>query len=150
DGAMHDWVDVPPGWELVRVPTQEAVTLIGPRAYGEALVDLVAREAIDVVVVHPPYDHLDAGAADRLRAAGARVVGYAFDDEIFGAAYDRAALARVYDRYVTTREVRWATRPLPAVGAGTPEWDVVLVGRAYARRRTLVEALRAAGLTVAT
>src|SRR5256885_1025266 len=118
EGAMHDWVDLPDGWELLRVPTQELVHLVGPHAYQEALIDLCERERPEVLVTHPPYDWLDPPTAARIRAAGTRLVGYAFDDEIFAAAYDanvRAQLAQIYDRYVTTREVRWATRPLDAL-----------------------------------
>jgi hypothetical protein len=149
EGAMHDWVDVPPGWELLRVPTQEAVVALGPHGYREVLVDLAQRERPHLFVAHPPYDHLTVDAADRMRAAGTRVVAFAFDDEIFAAAYDPqtwAELSRVYDRYVTTREVRWAQRPLPALPERAPDIDVVLVGRAYARRRELMAALAAAGV----
>ncbi len=152
DGAMHDWVDLPAGWRLLRVPTQEAVHVLGVRGYQALLVDLCEEESPDLLVTHPPYDYLTPSVAERLRAAGTRVVGYAFDDEIFGAQYDdatRAAIGRIYDRYVTTRQVRWATAPLAAITpAKDPDIDVVLVGRAYARRRTLVAALRSAGLRV--
>ncbi len=152
EGAMHDWVDVPPGWELLRVPTQEAVVALGPHGYRELLVDVAARERPHLFVAHPPYDHLTIDAADRMRAAGTRVLAYAFDDDIFAAAYGPetwADLQRVYDRYVTTREVRWAQRPLPALPERAPELDVILVGRAYARRRELMAALAAAGVRAA-
>jgi hypothetical protein len=151
DGAMDDWVDLPAGWELQRVPTQEMVTLAGVRAYQEALVDLCATERIHLLVTHPPYDHLDETTLARLRAGGTAVIGYAFDDAIVAGSYSaatRAALARAHDRYVTTLEVPWATRPLPALLARPTDLDAVLVGRAYARRRELVEALRAAGLSL--
>jgi tetratricopeptide (TPR) repeat protein len=151
DGAMHDWVDAPDEWTVEPIPTQEAVHLVGIAGYQELLVDLCARERPSLLVTHPPYDYLSPAVAERIRAAGTRIVGYAFDDEIFAAGYGaatRAALARIYDRYVTTREVRWATRPLDALPAREPEFDVVLVGRAYARRVELVAALRAAGLRV--
>ncbi len=157
DGAMHDWVDLPEGWSLTRVPTQEAVQLLGPDTYKQLLVDLCERERPDLLVTHPPYDWLDPSAAERIRAAGTRLCGYAFDDEIFAADYSdgvRADLARIYDSYVTTRQVRWATRPLPplppSLPSGPPEYDVALVGRAYPRRQALVDALRAAGLRVET
>ncbi len=153
DGAMHDWVDLPDGWAMTRVPTQEAVHLVGAAAYQEILVEIAERERPDVLVVHPPYDHLTEAGAARIRAAGTALVGWAFDDEIFAGAYSpstRAALARMYDRYATTREVRWATAPLPALPERAPEWDAALVGRAYPRRAALVEKLRAAGLRVAT
>lgn len=152
EGAMHDWVDLPEGWALLPVPTQEAVHLLGPRAYQELLVDLAECERPALLVTHPPYDWLGPATADRLRAAGTRVLGYAFDDELFAASYGPAtweALARTYDRYVTTHDVLWASAPLPSLPEREPEHDVVLVGRAYPRRRALVEALRNAGLSVA-
>ena len=118
---------------------------------------MCARERPDVLVTHPPYDYLDIAVAERLRASGTRIVGYAFDDEIFAGNYGaetRAALGRIYDRYVTTREVPWATAPLPPLAEGSegsePKYDVALVGRAYARRVELVDALRAAGLDSAS
>jgi Glycosyl transferases group 1 len=153
EGAMHDWVDLPAGWDLLRVPTQELVHLVGPHAYQEALIDLCERERPEVLVTHPPYDWLDPATAARIRAAGTRLVAYAFDDEIFAAEYSttgRAEIAQIYDRYVTTREVRWATRPLEPLPERPAQIDVVLVGRAYERRRALVQALRAAGIRVET
>jgi hypothetical protein len=153
EGAMHDWVDPPTGWELIRVPTQEAVQLVGIAAYQEMLVEICERERPEILVTHPPYDHLGPAAAERIRAAGTRVIGYAFDDEIFAGSYDAAtgeAIGRTYDRYLTTRDVRWATAPLPSLPARECEFDVALVGRAYRRRSELVEALRAAGISVAT
>lgn len=154
DGAMHDWVDLPAGWELIRIPTQEAVHLIGVHAYQELLVELCEREQPHVLVTHPPYDWLDERSAERIRATGTRLVAYAFDDEIFAAGYDdatRTAIARMYDRYATTHDVRWATAPLPALAhTDAPDVDVALVGHAYARRQALVDALRAAGLRVET
>jgi hypothetical protein len=151
EGAMHDWVDLPAGWTITRIPTQEAVHAVGIRAYQEVLVDLAVRERPDVLVTHPPYDYLDEATAGRIRAAGTRLVGYAFDDEIFAGGYDEAtwaAIHRMHDRYASTREVRWATAPFPAVPVLPAQHEVVLVGRAYARRRELVEALREADIAV--
>jgi hypothetical protein len=153
DGAMHDWVDLPEGWSLVRVPTQELIHLVGPRVYQEALIDLCERQRPEILVTHPPYDWLDLPTAGRIRDAGTRLVGYAFDDEIFASEYGmnvRSEIAQIYDKYVTTREVRWATRPLPPLPEERREFDVVLVGRAYQRRRDLVQALRDAGVRVET
>ena len=30
DGAMDDWVDLPPPWRLLPLPSQELVPLLGP------------------------------------------------------------------------------------------------------------------------
>ncbi|HVV85071.1 MAG TPA: glycosyltransferase, partial [Kofleriaceae bacterium] len=156
EGAMDDWVDPPPGWSIEPLPTQEAVLVLGIAGYQELVAETCARERPDLLVTHPPYDYLDEATAARVRAAGTAIVGYAFDDEIFAGAYREATWARlrtIYDRYVTTREVRWATRPLAALPpppAGAPVLDVVLVGSAYERRARLVDALRAAGIAVTT
>jgi hypothetical protein len=151
DGAMHDWVDPPDGWSIVKIPTQELVPMLGIAAYQELLVELCEAERPAALVTHPPYDYLDARTAARIKAAGTRLVGYAFDDEIFP--YDeptRAALRASYDRYATTRDVRWATAPDEPIAREEAQHDVVLVGRAYARRRELVDELRAAGIDVVT
>src|SRR5437867_9029297 len=151
EGAMHDWVDLPDGWQLQRVPTQEAVHLLGIKGYQEVLIDLCERERPDLLITHPPYDYLTPAIAEHIREACTRIIGYAFDDEIFACHYTastRAALERIYDRYATTREVRWATAPLPQVPLQPEEFEVVLVGRAYARRRELVGELRANGIRV--
>jgi len=127
------------------------VVALGPRGYGEMVVDVCERERPHVFVAHPPYDHLTVAVADRMRAAGTRVVAYAFDDEIFAPFYPPetlAELARLYDRYVTVREVRWAQKPMPAIPNVHQDIDVALVGRAYPRRRELVKALQAAGIRV--
>jgi hypothetical protein len=153
DGAMHDWVDLPEGWSLARVPTQELIHLVGPHVYQQALIDLCRRQRPEILVTHPPYDWLDPPTAACIRDAGTRLVGYAFDDEIFASQYGmnvRSEIAQIYDKYVTTREVRWATRPLPPLPEQQREFDVVLVGRAYQRRRDLVQALRDAGIRVET
>jgi hypothetical protein len=156
DGAMHDWVDLPDGWRLLRIPTQEAIHLLGPAGYQAVLVEVCARERPDVLVTHPPYDWLTPSVAARIRASGTRLVGYAFDDEIFATQYGmnvHSALREAYDRYVTTREVRWATAPLPQLrtpAEDEPRHEVVLVGRAYPRRVALVERLRSAGVEVVT
>jgi len=52
DGAMHDWVDLPDGHTLLRVPSQEAVSLLGIRGYQELLVEVCAVEAAGVLVTH--------------------------------------------------------------------------------------------------
>src|SRR5262249_51915545 len=84
---------------------------------------------------------------------GTRLVGYAFDDEIFASQYGmnvRSEIAKIYDRYLTTRDLRWATRPLSPLPERPAEFDVVLVGRGYQRRKELVQPLRDAGIGVQT
>lgn len=151
DGAMADWVDPPDGWTIERVPA-ELVELIGPDAYGELLADYCAVERPDLLVLHPPYDHLTARAARAIREAGTRLVAYAFDEPIVARRRAPGGAERVralYDRFVTTDEVPWATAPAPPIARAPIVHDAALVGRAYARRIALVASLREAGLDVA-
>src|SRR5262249_54357401 len=137
-------IDAPPGVRLVRVPTMEAVTLVGFRAYQEALVDLCARAPIGLLVVRPPHDFLDEATASRLRAGGTRIVGYGEDES------GRDGLGPIFDRFVTPREVPWATAPEPALPGRErePDHEVAIVGESDARWRALVERLRGAQLNV--
>ncbi len=152
DGAMDDWIDLPPGWTLQPIPTQEIIHLVGVDGYQSLLLDVVEQERPAILLTHPPYDYVTQATARALSSLGTRLVGYAFDDDIFALQQSpaRAFCERIYDRYVTTHEVRWATRPLPLVARRPPEHDLVLVGRAYPRRVALVEALRQRGHRVTT
>src|SRR5262249_50869848 len=107
DRVRYDWVDPPAGGRLVRVPTEDVVSLVGFRAYQELVLDVCAVERIGVLVTHPPFDYLDEPTAERLRAGGTRIVGLALHDYDYG--YDRAELGRVFDRYVIIDEIKWAT-----------------------------------------
>ena len=138
--SAPDTIDAPPGVNVIRVPTMEAVTLVGFRAYQEALVDLCTRAPIGLLVTRPPYDFLDDATAARLRAAGTRILGYA-DEET-------SASKSVFDRYFTPREVLWATAPVAAVPEREPDHEIALVGEADARWHALVERLRGAELNV--
>src|SRR5262249_31372520 len=129
----------PPGVNVIRVPTMEAVTLVGFRAYQEALVELCARAPIGLLVTRPPHDFLDDATAARLRQAGTRILAYA--DEA-------SAAAELFDRYVTPREVLWAPAPRPAPPEREPDHEIALVGEADARWHALVERLRGAEMNV--
>jgi Glycosyl transferases group 1 len=150
DGAMHDWID---GAEVIRIPTQELVHLAGEAAVSDVLVDVCRVERPDALLLHPPYDHLTERAAAAIRASGTRLVAYAFDDDIFAGKMTpegRAAIRALYDRYATTHDVPWATRPLPALPVATRAHEVALVGRATLSRGLAVSALRGAGIRVVT
>lgn len=153
DGAMHDWIDLPEGWSLTPIPTQEIIHLVGVEGYQALLVDIAERERPAVMLTHPPYDYVTAAAAERIRATGTKLIAYAFDDDIFAMQQNSARdfAETIYDRYATTRQVRWATRPIPpAPRTDPPQHDIVLVGRAYPRRVALVETLRSLGFSVTT
>ena len=51
EGAMHDWVDLPEGWELIRIPSQEAVHLAGVRALQEIYDRSLARTSFTLVML---------------------------------------------------------------------------------------------------
>lgn len=138
--APPETIDAPPGVRLIRVPTMEAVTLVGFRAYQEALVDLCTRAPIGLLVTRPPYDFLDDATAARLREAGTRILGFA--DEETGAPAD------IFDRTVSPSQVLWATAPVAALPEREPDHEVALVGEADARWHALVERLRGAEMNV--
>jgi tetratricopeptide (TPR) repeat protein len=143
-GGWTDWGEPPPGVRFLRVPTVAALTLLGARAYQDLLVDLAAREGAALLVTRPPLDFLDEATAARLRAGGTRTLGYALDERLV----EGVAVARLYDRWVTPREVPWATAPAAALAPLGTSHEVALVGRRNPRRVALVERLRAAGVNV--
>jgi len=174
DGAMFRWLSPSleaAGHQVVVVPGQEAVHHLGVSGWQALLV--AAAEALepDLVLTHPPYDHMSAATADRLRATGARVVGFAFDDPIFLPSWRARGplervldgIDRIYDAYLTTSRAfadlagarpnsrvlftRWAmTPPASAPPPDAIPARLVLVGTAYPRRVALMKALADAGL----
>ncbi|MEO1268467.1 MAG: glycosyltransferase [Myxococcota bacterium] len=174
DGAMCRWMspDLESlGHQVVVVPTQEAIHRLGVSGYQLLLMELTERWQPDLIVVHPPYDYLNQQTCAQLRRGGARLVTFAFDDDIFLddwrslAVWDTLveALGQMADLVLTTstraataggetvRSIRWAMSP-PTYPQPGPEplqpAPVVLVGRAYARRVALVRRLAAAHLPV--
>ena len=167
DGALCRWLspDVRRlGWRVFRLPTQEAIHLLGPAAYAKAAVRAVQELRPHVLLVHPPYDHLPVAECAEIRAAGTRIVGLGFDDPLFAAGWDDAAFADFharFDRWATTslegptvaagaRPVRWALSPEAVVAddPDAPSHEVVMVGRRLPPRDRVVAALEAAGLEV--
>ena len=86
DGAMFRFLspDLEQlGYEVLRVPTQQAIRLLGPREYQQLLVEIAHTFRPHVMFVHPPYDYLSLQTAAAIRQVGVRLVGFAFDDSIF-------------------------------------------------------------------
>lgn len=171
DGALPHWMspDVARcGWDVHRLPTQEAIHLLGPGAYADLVVDVVTELRPHVLVVHPPVDFLSGSACAAIRATGTRLVGLGFDDALYASAWsDREGagfrdLAARFDVWATTAmagptvdagalPVRWALSPecVADNDPGAPAHDVVLVGRWTAERAALIAALDDAGIAVA-
>ncbi|MBH25151.1 MAG: hypothetical protein CMH57_12000 [Myxococcales bacterium] len=172
DGAMCRWMSPDleaMGHQVVVVPTQEAIHRLGVSGHQLLLLELVERWRPDLILVHPPYDHLNPEVCARLRGGGARLVTFAFDDDIFlddwrasGAWGDLLeALRQMADLALTTstraaaasggvvRAIRWAMSP-PELPPASPQEPgrVVLVGRAYPGRVALVRRLAEANVPV--
>ncbi|PKN57063.1 MAG: hypothetical protein CVU56_12800, partial [Deltaproteobacteria bacterium HGW-Deltaproteobacteria-14] len=176
DGAMYRWLSPAlqaAGHRVVVVPGQEAAHHLGVSGFQALLVAAADALDPDLILTHPPYDHMSAATADRLRARGARLVGFAFDDPIFTPEWRargplEAVLAGIdacYDAWLTTSQrfaelaaatapgsrvlpIRWAMCP-PSPAAprcGDIPARVVLVGSAYPTRVALIRTLAAAGL----
>ncbi len=96
DGAMVGWLSgsaAPGRLEVLSVPTQEALGLLGADGVRAAWRSVARDLTPDLVLVHPPYDLLDAETLAAVRATGARVVGLAFDEPLFAPARRDPAVA---------------------------------------------------------
>lgn len=176
DGAMYRWLSPAleaAGHRVVVVPGQEAAHHLGVSGFQALLVAAADALDPDLIITHPPYDHMSAATADRLRTRGARLVGFAFDDPIFIPEWRvrgpleavLTAIDACYDAWLTTSRgfadlaaasapgsrvlpIRWAMCP-PSPPSPPPDdvpARVVLVGTAYPTRVALVRTLAAAGL----
>jgi hypothetical protein len=112
DGAMVGWLSgsAHPGrLEVLSVPTQEVLGLVGPDGLRAAWRAIAREFRPDLVLVHPPYDLLDAATVRAIQEAGARVIAHAFDEPLFAAARQDPALqprfaeaAARFDAYLVT------------------------------------------------
>ena len=112
DGAMFRWLSgglEANSVEVLTIPTQEAVGLVGPGGLSAAWRAIAADFRPDVVLVHPPYDYLDRATIDAMRAGGAKVCAFAFDEPLFAPARrlpsvgpDFLESARTFDAYFVT------------------------------------------------
>ena len=163
DGALCGWLspDVRGlGWRVWRLPTQEAVHVLGPSELANLTIDVVRDLRPHVVLVHPPYDHLPPSTCAAIRALGARLVGLGFDDPLFD--WDEAAFTDLrarFDLWATTTlrgrtaqagavPIRWALAPEHVADddPAAPLHEVLLVGRRTPQREAVVAAIEAAGL----
>jgi hypothetical protein len=148
DGAMVGWLSMgldPAQFQVLTLPTQEMLPLFGADGVAAAFRAVAHDFRPDVVLVHPPYDFLDVETIRALKAGGAAVVGFAFDEPLFAAARQHptiaprfAAAAGAFDVYAVTgradveslaamgvsaRQLRFATSAAPfLVRAAPPPW----------------------------
>lgn len=167
DGALYRWISPEVrdlGWDTHLLPTQAAVHLLGPAAYSEAVVGICAELEPDLLLVHPPYDHLPASACRAIQSLGVRLVALCFDDPLFVEEWGAAGLSDLRDRFdlwCTTdldgaavaagaTPLRWARSRLNEAprSSAAPADGALLIGRKRPARASLVAGLRAAGIDV--
>jgi hypothetical protein len=112
DGAMYRWLSAgldPAAVAVLTVPTQELLGLVGPDGVAAAFRAITAAFKPDLVLVHPPYDFLDAASIAAIHVDGAAVVAFAFDEPLFATPRNDAFIAARFkeiagrfDRYLVT------------------------------------------------
>ncbi len=136
--------------------------MLGISAYAALVRRIVDELRPHILLVHPPYDHLNAAICEAIRASGTRIVGLGFDDALFADSWSDAALDDLRDRFdlwATTsqagRTVEHGARPIPwalspetvaRYDAAAPAHEALLVGRKTPERHAVVAALTDAGV----
>jgi len=177
DDSMYDWI-VPDlvafGYHIQRFHPERDVHYLGLEAYHRLLIARIVATQPDFLFLHPPYDYLTTAVAEQIKSLGTRLIGFAYDDEIFlpfyTDPYQNAGqllrqLAGRFDLYGSTSSrtiqlmqesgctnahyVRWAssTGGYPEV-ASLKKYPVTLIGTAYPRRLALVRYLVAQGVPI--
>ena len=175
DEAMYDWLkpDLEAlGHEVFTFNPGSQFHHLGPSLWQELWrVHLQACQP-ELVILYPPYDFLNTASCQWARDCGVRLVGFAYDDEIFLPFYEDPAqdadptlreLAARFDLYLTTSS-RTAARmqqagvpnahylPWASSAAGYPlpdpvkRYSVTLIGSAYPRRVELAYFLQSHGI----
>ncbi len=178
EGALFAWLspDVRAlGWQVRVVPSQELIHLLGPEGFQRWLSACVEAWRPDVLLCHPPYDHLSQECAESLRARGTRLVAFGFDDPIvFPGWWTTGCLPEVvreldqlFDLYASTsqeavdqaqelgargfRVCRWAfsSEPLSTPqeeAEGAADGRAFFAGSAYPERVALLSEVARAGV----
>lgn len=173
-GAFHHWMtqDMKAlGHEVATIDPDELCEQFGIELYRRVLLQRVAAERPDILVLYPPYDLLRPEDARRIHELGTVTVGFAYDDPIFLPSYLRKAgdfeqicreFEQIYDVYVTTsraiereakgrgishiRHIRWACNTPPELGDRARDLPLVVIGAPYPRRVKMVKHLKDRGV----
>ncbi|HEY7115195.1 MAG TPA: glycosyltransferase [Tepidisphaeraceae bacterium] len=173
-GAFHHWMTQDMralGHEVALIDPDELCEQFGIELYRRVLLQRIAAERPDVLLLYPPYDLLRPEDAQRIHDMGTVTAGFAYDDPIFLPSYLRksgdfericAEFERVYDVYVTTsraiereaknrgishlRHIRWACNTPGDLGDRPRDLPVVVIGAPYPRRVKMVKHLKDRGI----
>jgi tetratricopeptide (TPR) repeat protein len=173
-GAFHHWMTQDMralGHEVSLIDPDELCEQFGIELYRRVLLQRIAAERPDVLLLYPPYDLLRPEDTARIHEMGTVTVGFAYDDPIFLPSYLRKAgdfericseFEKVYDVYVTTsraieREaksrgishlghIRWACNTPADLGDRVRDLPVVVIGAPYPRRVKMVKHLKDRGI----
>lgn len=178
-GAFAQWMSpslIKMGHTVSTYDPDELCEQYGIELYRRILLHRVETERPDVVISYPPYDLLRPEDGATVRARGARLVGFAYDDPIFLESYTqtperwesvRKQFHQTYDLYLSTsrafcrldhdrytdgpfypRHIRWAVNTPEPLPDPSVERDIplILCGRAYPRRVEMVRHLLKNGI----
>jgi tetratricopeptide (TPR) repeat protein len=173
-GAFHHWMtrDMRAlGHEVALIDPDELCEQFGIELYRRVLLQRIAAERPDVLLLYPPYDLLRPQDVQKIHEMGTTTVGFAYDDPIFLPSYLRkpgdfelicSQFEQVYDVYVTTsraiereaktrgvghiRHIRWACNTPSDLGDRVRDLPVVVIGAPYPRRVKMVKHLKQAGV----
>jgi tetratricopeptide (TPR) repeat protein len=173
-GAFHHWMtrDMRAlGHEVTLIDPDELCEQFGIELYRRVLLQRIAAERPDILLLYPPYDLLRPQDAQKIHDMGTVTVGFAYDDPIFLPSYLRkpgdfelicSQFQKVYDVYVTTsraiereaknrgmshiRHIRWACNTPADLGDRPRDLPVVVIGAPYPRRVKMVKHLKDRGI----
>ena len=173
-GAFHHWMTADLralGHHVTTIDPDELCEQFGIDLYRRTLIQRIAAERPDILIVYPPYDLLREQENQAIHEYGTLIVGFAYDDPIFLPSYIRyagdfevicAQYRKVYDVYFTTsrqmvkeandrgitwlRHIRWACNTPADPGNTTRDIPLLVIGAAYPRRVNMIKHLKEAGI----
>jgi spore maturation protein CgeB len=173
-GAFHHWMTQDMralGHEVALVDPDELCEQFGIELYRRVLLQRIAAERPDILLLYPPYDLLRPQDTAKIHEMGTTTVGFAYDDPIFLPSYLRKPgdfericeeFRQVYDVYVSTsraiereaknrdmshiRHIRWACNTPGELGDRPRDLPVVVIGAPYPRRVKMVKHLKDNGI----
>ena len=173
-GAFHHWMTQDMralGHEVALIDPDELCEQFGIELYRRVLLQRIAAERPDILLLYPPYDLLRPQDVEKIHDMGTTTVGFAYDDPIFLPSYLRKPgdfericeeFRQVYDVYVTTsraiereaknrgmshiRHIRWACNTPADLGDRPRDLPVVVIGAPYPRRVKMVKHLKDNGI----
>jgi tetratricopeptide (TPR) repeat protein len=173
-GAFHHWMTQDMralGHEVGLIDPDELCEQFGIELYRRVLLQRIAAERPDILLLYPPYDLLRPMDVEKIHEMGTVTVGFAYDDPIFLPSYLRkvgdfelicSQFQKVYDVYVTTsraieREaknrgishlghIRWACNTPAELGDRGRDLPLVVIGAPYPRRVKMVKHLKDRGI----